>query len=120
MLSPAEAQRRRRDVRSSHHARPNPAKLLVPALLGAAVAVGLGVFGNEHDPTTESIFSRVSNKTISMKARFATRAAALALFQVGALWFFPNFGFPSFLAQGAVRANVVGAEPACNPPRLRV
>ena len=62
--------------------RASPAKLLVPALIGAAVAVGLGVYGQEHDPTGESIFSLVFTKTINMKAWFATGALALGAFQV--------------------------------------
>ena len=57
--------------------RVRPAKLLIPALVGAAVAVGLGVYGNEHDPTGESIFSLVFTKTINMKAWFATGAVTL-------------------------------------------
>jgi hypothetical protein len=63
-------------------ARPSPAKLLVPALLGAAIALALGVYGNVHDPTGRSIFSLVFTKTINMKAWFATAAATLALFQL--------------------------------------
>jgi hypothetical protein len=62
--------------------RPNPAKLLVPFAFGAAVAVGLGVYGHVHDPTGQSIFSLVFTKTINMKTWFATAALALALFQV--------------------------------------
>jgi Family of unknown function (DUF6529) len=58
------------------------ARLLIPLLLGAGVAVGLGVYGHEHDPTGESIFSLVFTKTINMKAWFATGALALALFQI--------------------------------------
>jgi hypothetical protein len=60
----------------------SPAKLLIPALLGAAIAVGLGVYGNVHDPTGESIFSLVFTKTINMKAWFATGAAILGVFQL--------------------------------------
>jgi ABC-type uncharacterized transport system permease subunit len=55
---------------------------LIPALIGAAVAVGLGVYGKVHDPTGESIFSLVFTKTINMKAWFATAAGLLASFQV--------------------------------------
>ena len=62
--------------------RVSPAKLLVPALVGAAVAVGLGVYGNEHDPTGESIFSLIFTKTINMKAWFATGAVTLGVLQI--------------------------------------
>jgi hypothetical protein len=59
-----------------------PIKLLIPILVGAAVALGLGVYGNAHDPTGKSIFSLVFTKTINMKAWFATAAGVLALFQL--------------------------------------
>ena len=62
--------------------RPSPAKLLIPALIGAAVALGLGVYGHVHDPTGRSIFSLVFTKTINMKAWFATAALALVVFQL--------------------------------------
>jgi hypothetical protein len=59
-----------------------PAKLLIPLIVGAAVAVGLGVYGHVHDPTGRSIFSLVFTKTLNMKAWFATAAGVLAIFQV--------------------------------------
>ena len=62
--------------------RASPARLLIPLLVGAAVAVGLGVYGHEHDPTGESIFSLVFTKTINMKTWFATGALAVGVFQV--------------------------------------
>ena len=62
--------------------RASPAKLLIPLLIGAAVALGLGIYGNEHDPTGRSIFSLVFTKTINMKAWFATAAGVVALLQV--------------------------------------
>lgn len=62
--------------------RPSPAKLLVPALIGAAVALALGVYGHVHDPTGQSIFSLVFTKTINMKTWFATAALTLAFFQL--------------------------------------
>jgi hypothetical protein len=62
--------------------RASSARLLIPLLIGAAVALGLGIYGNEHDPTGRSIFSLVFTKTINMKAWFATAAGVLAIFQV--------------------------------------
>jgi hypothetical protein len=62
--------------------RRSSAKLLIPLLIGAAVSLGLGIYGNEHDPTGESIFSLVFTKTLNMKAWFATAAGVLAIFQV--------------------------------------
>ena len=62
--------------------RPSPAKLLIPALIGAAVALALGVYGHVHDPTGQSIFSLVFTKTINMKTWFATAALSLAFFQL--------------------------------------
>ena len=61
-----------------------PAKLLVPALAGAAVAVGLGVYGNEHTPTGESILGDglFFSATLNMKAWLATVVVGLACFQV--------------------------------------
>jgi Family of unknown function (DUF6529) len=61
-----------------------PAKLLIPALVGAAVAIGLGVYGNEHTPSGESILDDglFFSATLSMKAWFATMALGLAFFQV--------------------------------------
>jgi hypothetical protein len=75
--------------------RVRPAKLLIPALVGAAVAIGLGVYGHEHDPTGESIFSLIFTKTINMKAWFATGAAGLAVFQLlTALRMYGKLPFP--------------------------
>jgi hypothetical protein len=62
-----------------------PAKLLVPALIGAAVAVAVGVYGNEHTPTGDSILGDglFFSATLNMKAWLATAALGLGLFQVG-------------------------------------
>src|SRR5439155_6064022 len=62
--------------------RASPARLLVPLLIGAAISLGLGIYGNAHDPTGRSIFSLVFTKTINMKAWFATGAVTLAIFQL--------------------------------------
>ncbi len=65
-------------------ARPSSGKLLGPALIGAAVAVALGVYGREHDPTGESILSDglFFSATLNMKAWLATAVLALAMLQV--------------------------------------
>jgi hypothetical protein len=62
--------------------RVSPAKLLIPLVIGAAVALGLGIYANVHDPTGRSLFSLVFTKTINMKAWFATAAGVLAVFQL--------------------------------------
>ena len=59
-----------------------PVKLLIPILVGAAVAIGIGVYGNAHDPSGRSNFSLVFTKTINMKVWFASAAGVLTLFQV--------------------------------------
>jgi hypothetical protein len=84
--------------------RPLPARILIPLLVGAAVAVGLGVYGNVHDPTGRSIFSLVFTKTINMKTWFATGVLALGSFQVlSALWIYGRLGIrrpaPSWLGK---------------------
>jgi hypothetical protein len=73
----------------------SPARLLLPLLIGAAVALGLGLYANVHDPTGRSIFSLVFTKTINMKAWFATAAGALAIFQLfSALSIYRKIPFP--------------------------
>ncbi len=52
-------------------------------LAGAAVAVALGVYGNVHDPTGDSLVTLAFTATINLKVWFATFVLALALFQVG-------------------------------------
>ena len=51
-------------------------------LVGAAVAVALGVYANVHDPTGRSLVSLFFTRTINLKVWFATAAMGLALFQV--------------------------------------
>jgi hypothetical protein len=51
-------------------------------LVGASVAVALGVYANLHDPTGLSLVSLFFTRTINLKVWFATAAMALALFQV--------------------------------------
>jgi len=75
-------------------------RLLTAALLGAAVALSLGIYGNVHDPSQELVFTLFFESTISMKVWLATAAAALAVGQViGALWLYGRLGIaaPSWL-----------------------
>ena len=61
---------------------PDASKLLVPALVGAAVAIGLGAYGRVHDGTGEATIQLFFSGTLNLKVWFATIAVALALFQV--------------------------------------
>ncbi len=62
---------------------PASSRVIGVLLAGAAVAVGLGVYGNVHDPTGRSLVTLAFSATINLKVWFATVAVALALFQVG-------------------------------------
>lgn len=67
--------------------RPTPARvprtgLLVALLVGSAVALGLGVYGNVHDPTGRSLVTLFFTATINAKVWLATGAVTLALFQL--------------------------------------
>jgi hypothetical protein len=69
----------------------HPAKLIGIALVGAGVAVALGVYGNVHDPTGRSVLGDglFFSATLNMKAWLATIALLLALFQVlSAMWIY--------------------------------
>lgn len=58
--------------------------MLVPALVGAAVALGLGVYANEHQPTGQSVLDDglFFTATLNMKAWLATIALGFACFQI--------------------------------------
>jgi hypothetical protein len=74
----------------------SPAKLVVPALVGAAVAVALGVYGNVHDPTGKSILGDglFFSATLNMKAWLATAVVLLACLQVfTATWMYEKLPF---------------------------
>src|SRR3954463_7964655 len=67
--------------------RPASVKLLAAALAGAAVALGLGVYGHVHDPSQQLVFTLVFTSTIAMKVWLATVALAFGVVQVlSALW----------------------------------
>ena len=58
------------------------AKIIGIFLAGAAVAVLLGVYGNEHTPTKEKPYTLFFTDTIHLKVWFATAALVLAVVQV--------------------------------------
>jgi hypothetical protein len=67
--------------------------VLVPLLVGAAVAVSLGAYGSVHDPTGETISTLGFSGMINMKVWLTTGAAALALVQLAtALRLFGRLG----------------------------
>ena len=69
--------------------RPAPAKLLVAAAVGAAVALALGIYGHVHDPSQKLVFTLFFSSTIAMKVWFGSVAIAFAVVQVlTALWIF--------------------------------
>ena len=52
-------------------------------LIGAGLAVALGVYGRVHDPTGETVMTLFFEGQITMKAWLATGAVLSVLFQVG-------------------------------------
>jgi hypothetical protein len=70
------------DVRTSAPAHPFPTRLLVAAVIGAAVSVALGVYGRVHVPTGGVITTFGFPSLLPMKAWFATIAIALGIVQV--------------------------------------
>src|SRR5215213_826694 len=64
------------------HRGPNPVRYLVPALVAAAVAVALGVYGKVHDPTGTAFNLAGFSSTGAVKSWLATTAFFFALVQV--------------------------------------
>lgn len=61
----------------------------IAALVGALVAVALGVYGQVHDPASETTIRMFFSTTLHLKAWLTTLAFLLALGQVGgALWMY--------------------------------
>ncbi|MEN8653135.1 DUF6529 family protein [Streptomyces sp. 21So2-11] len=65
-----------------NHARPGLARFLVPALVAAAVAVGLGAYGKVHDPAGTAFNLAGFNSTGAVKSWLATAAVAFAVVQL--------------------------------------
>ncbi|MFE9139623.1 DUF6529 family protein [Streptomyces sp. NPDC007355] len=61
---------------------PGAAQIVVPLLLGAAVAVALGVYGRTHAPSGVSVNVAGFTNPGSVKSWLATGAAALAVVQL--------------------------------------
>ncbi|MFE7802836.1 DUF6529 family protein [Nocardia sp. NPDC057440] len=59
------------------------AAIVVPLLIGAAVATALGVYGKVHDPRFFSVNVAGFSSPTAVKTWLATLATALALFQFG-------------------------------------
>jgi hypothetical protein len=59
-----------------------PARMIGVLVAGAAVAVLLGVYANEHTPTKEKPYTLVFTDTIQLKVWFATAALVLAVVQI--------------------------------------
>ncbi|MER7643260.1 DUF6529 family protein [Streptomyces sp. NPDC126522] len=60
----------------------SPARYLVPALVAAAVAIGLGVYGKVHDPAGTAFNLAGFSSTGAVKSWLATTAFFFALVQV--------------------------------------
>ncbi len=58
------------------------AALLWAVLAGAAVALALGVYGREHEPAGQALFTLWFSGTLNMKAWLATVALLLGIVQV--------------------------------------
>jgi hypothetical protein len=68
-------------------ARPRAARLLVPLLIGALVAVAIGVYGKQHEATGRVAFTLGFSKLLPMKVWLATAAGGFAVLQlISALW----------------------------------
>jgi hypothetical protein len=67
--------------------------LLIAILVGALVAVALGVYGKVHDPASETTIQMFFKSTLHFKAWATTVVLVLAVAQVlGALWMYGRLG----------------------------
>jgi hypothetical protein len=70
-----------------------PAYLLVPLLVGAVVAIALGVYGKAHTPTGHALFHAPFPSMFAMKVWLTVAAGGFALVQgVTALWMYGKLG----------------------------
>jgi uncharacterized protein DUF6529 len=77
------------------------ARLLLAAVLGALVAMSLGLYGHLHDPASDLSITLGFKDTITMKVWLASAAVLFAVIQlVSALWMYgrlPLRGAPAWL-----------------------
>ena len=65
------------------------ARLLLAGGIGAAIALSLGIYGNQHAPATDLAITLGFHDTITMKVWLASVALLFAFVQVGsALWMY--------------------------------
>lgn len=80
--------------------------VLIPVLVGAAVAVALGVFGKVHDPQFFSVNVAGFSSGTAVKAWLATLAVTLAVFQLVSAFIMyrllPGNRWPSWIAPAHV------------------
>src|SRR3954451_10802824 len=67
---------------ASKQASPIRLGLAVPLVAGCVVAVLLGVYGKNHDPTGRALFTLFFTGTINLKVWFATAALFFGILQV--------------------------------------
>ncbi|CAM5267038.1 hypothetical protein SALBM135S_06183 [Streptomyces alboniger] len=85
--------------RGGGHRGPGAAGYLVPALVAAAVAVGLGAYGQVHDPEGTAFNLAGFSSTSAVKAWLATASFGFALVQVvSALMLYGRLPGPSWSA----------------------
>jgi hypothetical protein len=68
-------------------------RLLLAGVLGALVAMSLGIYGNVHDPASDLSITLGFADTLTMKVWLSSVAVLFALVQVGsALWLYGRLG----------------------------
>src|SRR4051812_11464343 len=78
---------------ASRSADPVSTRLLAAGVLGALVALSLGIYGNVHDPAQDLAITLGFKDTITMKVWLATGAVLFACVQLmSALWLYGRLG----------------------------
>ena len=94
---------------------------VVALVAGAAVAVALRVYGNQHQPAGQAITTLGFGSMIGMKVWLGSIAGVLALGQLGpALWMYGKLGRPAPRALGLVHRFSMAAADGARHRRARV